>query len=371
MLNFFFLNSISILNCIFFNLFFFFFKFFLRKKILFFFFARKKLVGTTSYYIQDLLKNLKKNYIVFYGVDSFFFNNKYHVILQKYFNYIFFVDIFLSNYLSEKVIKSKVRIYLHHDIYDTPIVSRNNERYLVKVLSNYNYIFVPSKSSQLIFSDLFNKYKNKSHVTFKIIKYPKIEYFYKNRVHYLIKNIIVIAPTNIYSFKKISLVSYLDKLITYILKTTNYKIVFRPHPSNINDAKINFYLKKFINNKRFFYDTSYNYQKTYSESKLMITDLSGTAYTYALIFNKPVIFFIPKTSKYSLRNNFNLNSNYFRDMNSIGSVASNFQSIYRFLKKYKNNKKLFVNRIKLLKKRSDSPFRSKKTVADEINKLFK
>ena len=370
MLNFFFLNCVSIVNCTFLNLIFFLFKFFLRKKILFFFFARKKLVGTSSYYINDLLKNLKKNYIVFYGVDSFVLNNKYHVILQKYFNYIFFVDIFLSNYLSEKVIKSKVRIYLHHDIYDTPIVSRNNERYLVNVLSNYNYIFVPSKSSQSIFCNLFTKYKNKSHVIFKIIKYPKIEYFFKNKVHYFIKNIIVIAPTNIYSFKKISLVNYLDKLITYILRTTNYKIVFRPHPSNIDDAKINFYLQKFINNKRFFYDTSYNYQKIYSESKLMITDLSGTAYTYALIFNKPVIFFIPKTFQYSLRNNFNLNSNYFRDMNLIGSVASNFQSISRFLKKYKNNKKSFVNRIKLLKNRSDSPFRSKKTVADEINKLF-
>jgi hypothetical protein len=57
-------------------------------------------------------------------------------------------------------------------------------------------------------------------------------------------------------------------------------------------------------------------------------------------------------------------------MNLIGSVASNFLNISRFLKKYKNNKKLFINRIKLLKKRSDSPFRSKKTVADEINKLF-
>jgi hypothetical protein len=57
-------------------------------------------------------------------------------------------------------------------------------------------------------------------------------------------------------------------------------------------------------------------------------------------------------------------------MNFIGSVASNFQSISRFLKKYNNNKKSFVNKINLLKKRSDSPFRSKKTVADEINKFF-
>ena len=66
----------------------------------------------------------------------------------------------------------------------------------------------------------------------------------------------------------------------------------RPHPRDINK---NFYQnlkKKKIRITNFFlFDDSNNYLETYNNSFLMITDLSGTAYTYAFLTKKPVIFF--------------------------------------------------------------------------------
>jgi hypothetical protein len=359
----------SLIYCFFLNLIFLFNKIFLKKKNIIFFYSRKKLVKNSFFYIEDLFKHLNKDISIFYIVDCFFFRKKYFIILQNFFSYIYFADIFISNYLSENVINSNLRIYIHHDIYDTPVVSRNYEKYLVKVLFNYNYIFIPSKSSKKVFLNLINKYKKKSHLVFKIIKYPKIEFFYKKKLnHHKTKKIIIIAPTNIHSFK-ISLMNNLESLTAYLLKFTDYKIAFRPHPSNIGDLKINTYINKFIDNNRFIYDTSENYQKIYSESKFMITDLSGTAYTYALIFKKPVIFFIPDNFSSILKSDFDLNSDYFLDMKYIGAKVNNFASINKFLKQYLNED-IFIKKINYLKHRLGSPFHSKKSVVNEIHELL-
>ena len=359
----------SLIYCFLLNIVFLLNKFFFKKKNILFFYTRKKLVNNSYFYIEDLFKNLNKDISIYYIVDCFFFRKKYFIILQDFFNYIYFTDVFISNYLSENIISSNLRIYIHHDIYDTPIVRKNYEKYLVKVLFNYNYVFVPSKSSKKVFLNLINKHKKKSHLIFKIIKYPKIEFFNKNKVNYYNrKKIIIIAPTNIHSFQ-ISLMNYLESLTNYLLKFTDYKIAFRPHPSNVGDLKINSYVNKFIHNKRFIYDISENYQKIYSESKFMITDLSGTAYTYALIFKKPVIFFIPDNFSSVLRKDFDLNSDYFLDMKYIGIKVKNFASINKFLKKG-FNEGIFQKKINYLKHRSGSPFNSKKYVVNEVHELL-
>ena len=359
----------SLIYCLFLNLIFLFNRFILKKKNVIFFFARNKLINNSYFYIEDLFKNFNKDISIYYIVDCFFFRKKYFIILQNFFSYIYFADGFISNYLSEKIISSNLRIYIHHDIYDTPLVRKTYEKYLVKVLFNYNYIFIPSKSSKTIFLNLINNNKKKSHFTFKIIRYPKIEFFNKKKINYSsTKKIIIIAPTNIHSFK-ISLINKLDDLTNYLLKFTDYKIAFRPHPSNIEDLKINSYVNKFIHNKRFIYDISENYQKIYSESKFMITDLSGTAYTYALIFKKPVIFFIPDNFSSILRKDFDLNSDYFLDMKYIGIKVNNFASINKFLKK-NFNQGMFQKKINYIKHRSGSPFNSKKSVVNEIHELL-
>ena len=50
-------------------------------------------------------------------------------------------------------------------------------------------------------------------------------------------------------------------------------------------------IKKYKDNENFEFDLSTSYIKSYKKSKMLITDFSGTAYTYAFSNEKPVIFY--------------------------------------------------------------------------------
>ena len=88
-----------------------------------------------------------------------------------------------------------------------------------------------------------------------------------------------------------SLINKIEKIFYEILKRTNYNIIFRPHPSNFNDKNIIELNKKFIENERVTFDNSKNYLNTYMNSDIMISDLSGTAYTYSFLTISPQSFF--------------------------------------------------------------------------------
>ena len=70
-------------------------------------------------------------------------------------------------------------------------------------------------------------------------------------------------------------------------------------------------LEKYSN---FFLDTSSNYLDSYSSSKFMITDVSGTAYTYAMLTKKPVFFFSKSEDKINSSNYKNLNGYYYCEL---------------------------------------------------------
>ena len=86
---------------------------------------------------------------------------------------------------------------------------------------------------------------------------------------------IVIGPTNYNSYKKSLLIKNLDYLINNLLEKRKFKIVLRPHPSNINDALIKNIEKKFSNNKNFKVNFDKNYLNLYYNSLCLITDISG------------------------------------------------------------------------------------------------
>ena len=142
-----------------------------------------------------------------------------------------------------------------------------------------------------------------------------------------------------------SLIENVEKIIKKILKKTNLNIIFRPHPSNFDDPKT-FYIKdKFSKNKRFIFDNSNNYFETYASSKCLITDLSGTAYTYSFLTNRPTIFFsnyesILKKLKYD-------KLNYFKDRNKIGYVIKDLNNLIKTLNNKTDHKNKSENIIKM------------------------
>ena len=128
---------------------------------------------------------------------------------------------------------------------------------------------------------------------------------------------------------------YLEYLITSLIKK-NYRVIYRPHPSNVKEKKVLTLVKKFENIKNFKFDTSSNYFKTYSSSNIMITDISGTAYTYAFFTKNPVFFYSPNEK--IIKNSYYNNLNYFKDRHKIGKVFSKTEFMIIFLQRNKNNK---------------------------------
>ena len=92
------------------------------------------------------------------------------------------------------------------------------------------------------------------------------------------------------TFSKYNFLKDIDQLIIKILNKTKYNIIVRPHP---RDRQNKFYLnlrKKFKNENKVSFDLSSNYLNTYEKAKIMITDISGTAYTFSFLTLSPVIF---------------------------------------------------------------------------------
>ena len=146
---------------------------------------------------------------------------------------------------------------------------------------------------------------------------------------------------------------YLDKIIYKILKETDKKIIFRPHPLDLtmkgDQQLINKIISKFKNNKKFFTNLTPSYISEFQNSELLITDLTSTAYTYAFSTLKPVLFFSKKESYISKSKSFD--NKFFTDRYKIGSIVSNVDKIIYQINFLKKNKVSYANKIKKLRKK--------------------
>lgn len=334
-------NIISICNVIFINLKILIIKKILKKKIVFFYHPKKKLTKNNLTFIIDYFSK-KKNYSFLYGSTLFFFKKSFFLINQSYLKFLFGIDFFLSNNVCDRFTPASIKIYIHHDIYDTPLVEKSKEKKLLFKLNKYNFIVVASEHSKKVFENLNNK-----NLTAKIVifKYLKIDYILKNLKNNQIKSTktILIAPTNYLSFPKLSMQSKLDTIFRTLIKN-EFKVIYRPHPSNFDDPKIIDLKLKYEKFKNFTFDNSPDYLSSYKLSNFLLTDISGTAYTYAITTKKPVLFFsINDVYKKSLKYN---KLNYFKNINKIGWKINSPNKILNILK---NKKKLSNKKDRILK----------------------
>lgn len=265
----------------------------------------KSIIGKESNLnLLILTRNYKRNY-----------NNEYF-ILDKFLITIFYCKFFITNNVTDNFPIYSKNIYIHHDIYDTPLTSKKNELNLKKRLMKYDAIFVSNTNSKKNFQRLLSN----SQIKIIIIGYLKLDYL-KDKYQVTKLNNLIIATTDFKSFYQLSSINYLEKMINFLLKNTNYRIHYRPHPSNQEDKEVKNIIKKFKYRKNFFFNKDKNYAKLYTKSKLMISDMSGTAYTYAFLTYNPVIFFSPNEN---LLRKLNYNKlNFFKNRNKIGKVYKN------------------------------------------------
>ncbi len=323
-----------------------------KKKVIFFYHPRNQLTKIHLNYVEELFGILAKKYIIIYGHTVLGMKNThYYFIKEGFLKFIFNIKIFISNNVCDNFTYKSKKIYIHHDIYDSPLIDPAKKIELVKRLLNYNYLFLPNKKTVLTFYKYINSFKIPNNKKF-LKKIFEVGYFkldlLRKRIKKKItdKESIVIAITDIRHIKSMSLILEASNLIKLLLSKTNLKIIFRPYPANRTLDKIIKIKNKFKYFDNFIFDDSEDYFNTYASSKCLITDISGTAYTYAFFTKKPVIFFT-KYEKILNKYRFN-NLNYFKDRNKIGFLSSSISKTIKLvlnIDKFYNSKNKSINKL--------------------------
>ncbi len=108
---------------------------------------------------------------------------------------------------------------------------------------------------------------------------------------------VVFAPTHAYyANSQFSVLGQYGEPIVEALITAGIKVVFRPHMESWRDQDrpvVERIVSRFNKHDLFSLDRSANYHQSYAKSHLMLTDISGTGFTYAFAFSKPALFFAP------------------------------------------------------------------------------
>jgi hypothetical protein len=364
----FFLSIISVINL---NLEILIIKIKSKKKIIFFYHPEKDLTSISLNYINFFFKD-NINFKIFYG-HSFFKikKKKYFYINQKFLKFLFGIDFFISSYINDIFPNNCTKIYLHHDIYDTPLVKRDHEKFIFSKILKYNIIFVSSEKIKKEFIKKLKKlFFNNSDLKIFVTGYLKLQYLLMRKKNHRFKNNknIIIAPTNFLGWKKYSLIDKLEEIILELLNNTKFNLYLRFHPSNRENFIAKKILNKFKKNPKFHIDNSDDYFSTYINSRLMITDMSGTAYTYAFLTKNPVIFISNMSQNYSTKSYYK-NLNYFSDRNKIGLVTDNFKKLSNKVNGILSKKK-FPNKINYLRKQvfdyQNQPYNKIKKILEKL-----
>ena len=321
-----------------------------KNKIIFFYFPVKINQKSLLKLIQKL--KIEKNIFILLGYNrntekqikyeknSFFINLGYIKFLHN-------INLFISSYLVYEYPKKSTRIYINHDIYDAPMVNKNIERNIFDSFKKLDYIFLSSEISIQYFRNKINFYLKKMYhknLSLENTGYLKLD----DVINKLEKtknnnNSILFAPTSGVMLKKFNSKKYIKLIISTILNKSKLNLIYRPHPLDINTEEKRKYIINIVSeykkNKRFFFDDNSSYIKSYADSSLMITDFSGTAYTYAFSTLKPVIFY--SLSEKDLQKTNYIKLNYFIDRKKIGLINIRNEDLIRYIFLIKNKKLFF------------------------------
>jgi len=350
---------LSIKSIIFINLFIG-FKKFLNKdlNIIFFYFPVQSYQGNILDLIDEIKKERNIEVILGYnrGSSSEVKNyNKAFFLNLGYLRYIYNISIFLSSYVVYEFPNSLNKIYINHDIYDAPWVNPDKQENLIKTLGKYNYIFLSSNIAILDLQKKINQYPdaiiNKKNFSLINTGYLKLDHVYQNlKDDDSIEDSILLAPTLSSMLTDYNMDKFLDSLIEEILKNTKFKIIYRPHPGDKNNKKkhiIKNICEKYKDRSNFFLDDNISYLDSYRRSKILITDFSGTAYTYAFSKLRPVIFFSSNESNL-IKSDFS-DLFFFKDRLEVGKIVQNIDSLNEEIYSIDEQIDIYSNKIELLR----------------------
>ena len=228
--------------------------------------------------IDDKIENLNiKN--MFIGKGFF---------MQYFFNVVKAENIFLTitdldNHVIKKTKNVNNYIYYFHSPVSTTI------QYMNEAFDNYDTILC---NGEYQINEIQRAESLKNNKKKKLIKSGYLYFDYLKEKINLQKNSneVLIAPS--WNSNEVNFMNQnLEFLIDEVLKK-GFNVRFRPHPENFKRSAniIEGFQKKFKNSKFILDDTVEN-KEAMENAKCLITDNSGIAIEYILLFKKPVLYF--------------------------------------------------------------------------------
>jgi hypothetical protein len=147
----------------------------------------------------------------------------------------------------------------------------------------------------------------------------------------------------------VSTISHGVGIIKHLLEAfPNNRIVFKPYHDERKDF-IEPIIQEGRNYKNFILDNSAgDYHKLYSRTSVMVSDFSGTAYTFSLSHTRPTVFFshneenLPKVTK---------ESEYTKCRNKIGKIVKSYTELVDQVSIIQKNSKKYLKEIKILREK--------------------
>jgi hypothetical protein len=139
---------------------------------------------------------------------------------------------------------------------------------------------------------------------------------------------VVYAPTHRFDVNEgLASLSDWGVSIINVLLAAGYRVIFRPHPASLFDqdrSLIDQICQCQKDNPKFSLDAKEDYTESYSSADLMVTDVSGTGFTFSFSFAKPSIFFAPNAEAER-----GLRGIQFDERHRIGSVVRDIDSLIK------------------------------------------
>jgi hypothetical protein len=270
-----------------------------------------------------------------------------------------FLQVFIFPHIASYLPANARRIYFPHDMHDWADWAVNqgegrfDETILREMIESIDYFFMPLKYDVERIEQRISACKKKFSIQKEVCLIPggyikldrNLEYFEKNKED---SKTLIYATTVSGTDGMVGPLyhlQYSEKIIDEILKQIpDYELIFRPHPHTRKDPEVCTLVKKFKSRPNFVLDDNpSSYMAHYAKAAIMITDMSGTAYTYAFSTLRPVVFFNPHTDL--IKKEFE-GFRFFEDRGKVGFVVEDTAQMIQRINFLLENKGILEKQIR-------------------------
>ena len=236
--------------------------------------------------------------------------------------------VFVTPNLTDLLPRDQIKVHVIHDILDTPI---GDEEEFCRLGSCFDYFLVPSKPAMAMLLQIFERHSSWRAPVLVPMGYLRLDQnlAWMRARGLSKKDRIVYAPTVMATPEWrpfCTAYTHAVDIVQSLLRAfPDDIVVFRPHPHSVEAPEVRAAIQSLQGVARVEIDLdAADYMKNYARAKLLVTDISGTAYTFAFTTLAPVLFVSPNEGDFLA---FDQGPFYREKRGEIGAVATDMSVI--------------------------------------------